>query len=168
MEDKIEVGEYEEVWKDVKGYEGLYQVSNLGKVRSLFRYKKRLKPCKSNIGYEYVNLYKNNKMKRISIHKLVAENFIMKPILEINHKDGDKTNNCVDNLEWVTPKENVIHRFKVLKQEPFRKYKQEKINHSTREGRNKYARIYYQKNKKRILKYQKEWRNKRKFCKCRI
>lgn len=154
----IKVGE---IWKDIKGYEGLYQISNLGEVRSLFRYKKKLKPCKNNIGYEYVNLYKNNKMKRITIHKLVAENFIIKPILEINHKDGDKTNNCVNNLEWVTRKENVIHRFKVLKQEPFRKYKQEKINYSTKEGRNKYAKIYYQKNKKKILKYQKEWRSKK-------
>ena len=98
-------------------------------------------------------------MKRITIHKLVAENFINKPILEVNHKDGNKENNSINNLEWVTTKENIIHRFRVLKQKPYTKYKG--IDWKTKEGINRYSRLYYQKNKERILKYQKQWRQQR-------
>lgn len=156
---EIEVGE---VWKDIKGYEGLYQVSNFGRVKSLFRYKKILKLCKSESGYLCVNLYKNKKMKRITVHRLVAENFINKPTLEVNHKDGNKENNFISNLEWVTTKENIIHRFKVLKQKPYRKYTDENIDWNTKQGINKYARLYYQKNKEKILEYGRQWRKRRK------
>lgn len=112
-----------EIWKDIVGYEGFYQVSNLGRVKSLDRTFERKdgkpyfqKGCiiklKANIhGYKQVNLYRIGKRKTITIHRLVATTFINneygKP--EINHKNGIKTDNMVYNLEWVTRKENVVH-----------------------------------------------------------
>lgn len=90
-----------EIWKDIKGYEGLYQVSNMGRVRSL-KNKIILKPIKNTNGYLKVNLYNNRKMKTFLIHRLVALAFISntenKP--QVNHKDENKTNNCMNNLEW--------------------------------------------------------------------
>ena len=99
-----------EEWKDIKGYEGLYQVSNLGRVKSLKFGKERiLKTGVDRYGYISVNLYKNNKRKLCKVHRLVAEAFIPnlenKP--EVNHLDEDKTNNMVSNLEWCTRNENV-------------------------------------------------------------
>ena len=100
----------EEIWKDIPGYEGLYQASNLGKIRSIYRYKKILKQYK-NYGYLHVQLFKNKKQKYSRVHRLVAQTFIPncenKPY--VNHKDGNKQNNCVDNLEWCTAKENTHH-----------------------------------------------------------
>ena len=94
----------EEIWKDIKGYEGLYQVSNLGRVKNIKR-NKVLKPLERKGGYVNVNLYDRNlKMKTLTIHKLVAlafiENISNYPC--INHKDENKKNNRVDNLEWCT------------------------------------------------------------------
>lgn len=95
-----------ETWKNVRGYEGLYQISDLGRVKSL---KKILKP--SNSEYKRVNLYKNGKIKTYYIHRLVAEAFIPNPENkpQINHKDENKYNNNVNNLEWCTHKENMNH-----------------------------------------------------------
>ena len=101
-----------EIWKDIKKFEGLYQVSNLGNVRSLKR-NIILKPSiasyrkTKNDGYYIVNL----KSKPYYIHRLVAEAFISNSEnkLQVNHIDGNKKNNCVDNLEWVTPSENLRH-----------------------------------------------------------
>lgn len=95
-----------EIWKDIKGYEGLYQVSNLGNVKSL-KTNKNLYYSNSNNGYLRVGLFKN-KRKMFSIHRLVAENFIPNPneYLVVNHKDFNQKNNKVDNLEWCTSKEN--------------------------------------------------------------
>ena len=109
----------EEIWKDIEGYEGIYQVSNLGRVRSLDREVpncnaagyvgtkilrgKILKPLKmANSGYMEVHLKSNGQVKHGRIHRLVAEAFIPNPdnLPEINHKDEDKTNNRADNLEW--------------------------------------------------------------------
>lgn len=95
-----------EIWKDVKGYEGLYQISNIGNVRTLIKNKK-LKINETG-EYDYVIFYKNGTRKCQKIHRLVAENFIENPYnLEcVNHKDENKKNNSVNNLEWCTKKYN--------------------------------------------------------------
>lgn len=97
----------EEIWKDIEGYEGLYQVSNMGRVRSLRR-NIILRQCITN-GYERIILYTNNIPKGYSVHRLVANAFIPNPdnLPQVNHKDENKTNNCVDNLEWCTQKYNI-------------------------------------------------------------
>ena len=102
----------EEVWKDVSGVEGKYQVSNLGRVRSLKFGKERvLKGGITNKGYLQMPLSLNERVKRYQVHRLVAEAFISNPnnLPCVNHKDGNKTNNKVENLEWCTQKQNVHH-----------------------------------------------------------
>lgn len=100
-----------EIWKDVVGYEGLYQVSNLGRVRNI----KRLNILKPHYDgqhrYLQVCLCKNGHPKNLLLHRVVAKTFIPSELdnLEVNHKDGNKTNNNVDNLEWCTRSENLEH-----------------------------------------------------------
>ncbi len=112
-----------EVWKDIKGYEGLYQVSNLGKIRSLRCWTGRiylvrnkiLNPSKNQKGYLQVQLCKNGKRKQCLVHRVVAEIFIShydKKQDIVNHIDGNKLNNIVENLEWCTQKQNVQHAIK--------------------------------------------------------
>ena len=99
-----------EIWKDIEGYEGLYQVSSFGRVKRVTT-GRILKGSKDKDGYLVVGLYKNNTKSTKKIHRLVAQAFIPnhehKP--EINHIDEDKTNNKVSNLEWITRKENLNH-----------------------------------------------------------
>ena len=102
-----------EEWRDIEGYEGLYQVSNLGRVRSLnCRGHKGcigiLTPRLDGKGYEMVALYKEGKARNTKVHRLVAQAFIPNPnnYPQVNHKDEDKTNNNVDNLEWCTNEYN--------------------------------------------------------------
>lgn len=104
-----------EIWKDIKGYEGMYQISNLGRVKS-FKMKKVeheyiLKPYSTKKGYLRVSLSKHNKYKGPLIHRLVATYFLDNPYnyKEVNHKDENKQNNCVDNLEWCDRKYNVLY-----------------------------------------------------------
>ena len=103
----------EEIWKEIVGYDGLYQISNLGRVKSLGNNKtKKEKILKSSVdgdGYLFVKLYKNRKFKSFIVHRLVAEAFIQNPnnLPQVNHKDENKQNNCVQNLEWCTVKYNV-------------------------------------------------------------
>lgn len=110
-----------EIWKDIKGYEGLYQISNFGSVKSLSRVicnnggiytinEKILKPS-NNGGYLQVVLQKDSKIKTIKVHRLVAEAFILNPEgkPQVNHINGIKGDNTVDNLEWSSIKENVQH-----------------------------------------------------------
>jgi hypothetical protein len=117
-----------EVWKDIEGYEGRYLISNQGRVKSLGFFSnplgfsiwvKRIKFLNLHIdryGYVYVSLSKNKHRRSFKVHRLVAQAFILnsenKP--QINHRDGNKQNNCVDNLEWVTQSENNWHAFNVL------------------------------------------------------
>ena len=96
-------------WKSVIGYEDLYEVSSDGRVRSV-RHKK-LKECKQQIdhkGYIRVCLYKNGKTKNARVHRLVLEAFVGKSDLQVDHIDGNKKNNNLSNLEYVTPKENIM------------------------------------------------------------
>ena len=96
-----------EIWKSIKGYEGLYEVSNFGKIKSLKK-KIILKQFKNTNGYFRVKLWKNKKSKQFLVHKLVAESFILNinnfPF--INHIDENKENNCTNNLEFCTAKYN--------------------------------------------------------------
>lgn len=104
-----------EVWKDVKGYEGLYQVSNYGKIKTYYSKIPRLKKTFfDKDGYKKVSLQKNKKPKKFFVHRLVAIAFISNPKnkLEVNHIDGNKQNNYVFNLEWCTRSENELHAYK--------------------------------------------------------
>lgn len=96
-----------EIFKDIPNYEGLYQVSNLGNVYSV-RKKICLKPFNVCGGYKRVTLCSYGVYKHILVHRLVAQAFIDNPnnLPQINHKDENKSNNCVSNLEWCTAKEN--------------------------------------------------------------
>ena len=107
-----------EVWKEVGGFDGDYEVSNYGRVKSFKRYKKGkiLEPGKDSNGYLQVNLYNNKKPHPKSIHRLVLEAF--KPNKDLtktegNHLDGNKKNNYVGNLEWCTHSENLKHAYKL-------------------------------------------------------
>jgi hypothetical protein len=116
----------EEIWRDIVGYEGRYQVSNYGRVRSLdfieqykklgkVNYRKKngtiIKQELTNSGYYVVNLHKNGKLKRNLTHRLVAQMFVPNPLkkLQINHKNGNKLDNHSSNLEWATGSENIRH-----------------------------------------------------------
>ena len=127
----------EEIWKDIKGYEGLYQVSNFGNVKSLDRYIINKNGDKQYFPGKYLNqgisdnylkviLSKNNKQRTFRVHILVARTFIPNPENkpEVNHIDGNKSNNRVDNLEWNTRSENELHAYKNGLSKPSDKQKQ--------------------------------------------
>lgn len=107
-----------EIWKDIKLYEGCYQISNLGRVKSLSRTTSHnhvlpeiiLKPSLCR-GYKIVCLRRNGRYYSGKVYRLVAEAFIPNPENhpQVNHVDEDKTNNCVNNLEWVSVKDNINH-----------------------------------------------------------
>lgn len=157
-----------EQWRPIEGYEGLYEVSNLGKVRSLDRIDctgRRLKgkiliPLMMKNGYLSVFLCKEGKAKHFLIHRLVAQAFILNPegLKEINHKDEDKTNNLVDNLEYCDRKYNMNYGTRTERD----------VQTKIRKGlfdpemcgikdRKEYDRLYNQKNKERIRERNKEW-----------
>lgn len=110
-----------EIWKDIVGYENLYQVSNLGRIKSVERKSKTkgnsyrtlkeriLKPAIVHNGYERVCLFKDKKGKCYRVNRLVAEAFIKNPnnLTQVNHKDENKLNNRVDNLEWCSASYNI-------------------------------------------------------------
>lgn len=113
-----------EIWRDIPGFDG-YQASNLGNIKSLekevwnahqmvARPEKILKPFSDKKGYLRVKLYKNGSHYTKKIHRLVALAFIPNPEgkPEVNHEDGNKTNNRINNLSWATKKENIQHAFK--------------------------------------------------------
>lgn len=103
----------QEIWKDIKGYKGLYQVSNFGKIKRINPKMKILKETDNGNGYKIVGLCKNNKRKNYYVHRLVAEAFIpnLNNFKEINHIDNNKSNNIVNNLEWCTRNYNVKYSY---------------------------------------------------------
>lgn len=118
-----------EIWKDIVGYKGLYKISNHGKVKSLKRlvayscggeriFKERIRKIQTvSKGYKAVILHKNNKPKQHLIHRLIAIHFIDNPESKphINHINLNPSDNRIENLEWCTPSENMIHSFKYNK-----------------------------------------------------
>ena len=117
-----------EEWKDIEGWENKYQVSNMGRIKSVERqvevyspkkngtfiktfYEKLLKPRRSSNNYQNITLYKDGKTYCYTIHRLVANAFIpnINNLEEINHMDGDKTNNSIYNLEWISHEDNIKH-----------------------------------------------------------
>lgn len=125
-----------EIWKDIQGYEELYQVSNLGNVRSKTReweqkhysggkskYKKEgkiLKVQADKNGYMHIDLHKGKKIERVLIHRLVATHFIDNPnkYKYINHIDSNPKNNKVNNLEWCTQSHNILHAYEKGNKKP--------------------------------------------------
>lgn len=109
----------EEIWEDVKGYEGLYKVSKNGLIKSMpkyrFNYELILKNTLNNSGYLVVALYGHKKSgSSLRVHRIVAQAFIPNPEnkKEVNHKNGIKTDNRLENLEWSTRSENALHSYK--------------------------------------------------------
>ena len=113
-----------EIWKDVVGYEGLYEVSNFGRVKNLdqlrmpqnaFHKAKILKPHLDKDGYPRIGMTKNKKRRNYTVHRIVARAFIPNPdnLPQINHKDGVPDNNHVDNLEWCTALYNIRHSVEI-------------------------------------------------------
>ncbi len=103
-----------EIWKDIKEYKGLYKISNFGRVKSFCLSTPRIKCLKkNNSGYMLVNLRKNNKQKMPSVHRLVALHFLSNPekYKQVNHKNGNKLDNTVQNLEWCSSSQNIFHAF---------------------------------------------------------
>lgn len=112
------------MWKSVKNYNSLYEVNEKGEIRSLYhwnghKYEKRKKPyilkqSNTTTGYKKVELVKDGKRKSIKVHRIVATAFIPNPMNKpyINHIDGNPINNCVENLEWCTQHENIVHAYK--------------------------------------------------------
>ena len=133
-----------EIWKDIKGYEKLYQVSNLGNVRRIKFINNRtqkdkikmLKLIKDKKGYLKINLWKNNKSKMFLVHRIVAETFILNPnnLPQVNHKDENKSNNCVENLEWCSKKynNNYGNRLNNIRKKLMEKNVKEKMKNNTK------------------------------------
>lgn len=120
-----------ETWKDVKGYEGYYQVSSCGRVKSTERVYKtkrafrtvpeRIRKLAKVHGYLYCELWKDGRHERFAVHRMVAEAFLENPggLPVVNHKDGNKENNNVSNIEWCTYSENSYHAFRTGLHKPY-------------------------------------------------
>lgn len=166
-----------EEWRPIEGYEGLYEVSNTGRVRSLDMYVKigygnyRLHKGKvisllkkGEYGYIQVNLCYNGKLYKKYVHRLVAQAFIPNPdnLPEVNHKDEDKTNNSVENLEWCDRKYNMNFGTVRIRERDTKIKNGYWSGLSEKEYKKKYSKKYYQENKDRICEQQKEYRRKKK------
>lgn len=117
------LNDLQEIWKNIEGYEGQYQISNLGRVKSLarinyanhFQDERILTPVDHGKGYLLVHLSRGTKVKQIAVHRLVAETFIPNPNNkpQVNHLDEDVTNNRLDNLEWCSSQENLTYGHRI-------------------------------------------------------
>lgn len=184
----------EEIWKPIEGYEGLYEVSSYGRVRSLDRYVKgknesyRLRKgkvlslLKGECGYLQVNLYYNRNIYIKYVHRLVAQAFLPNPdnLPMINHKDEDKTNNNVTNLEWCTAKYNANYGTRNIrvketaikngywsglsKEECHKKWLENNKDYHKkwRENNKDYHKEYYEKNKEKLKDYHHQYYLKKK------
>lgn len=157
----------DEIFRPIEGYEGLYEVSNLGKVRSIgYRKERILKPVIDIGGYSTVHLVKEGKLKWFKVHRLVAQAFIpnTEGLPQINHIDEDKTNNRVDNLEWCTGSYNIrygTHNERMVQTKISNGNADPEMCGLTKDGdRKKYYRLRYQKNREKMRKYQREWARK--------
>lgn len=150
----------QEIWKDIKEYEGLYQVSNLGRVKRLrhkvnsnnggrYTSEMYIKSTDNGNGYKKVGLSKNHKRKNYYVHRLVAEAFIKNEnnFNEINHLDYNRSNNNVENLEWIDRKSNV--QYSVKNRPDYTKATKWYGKYITKDKRYNlfYVRIYYKKEK---------------------
>ena len=171
----------EEIWRPIEGYEGLYEVSSYGRVRSLDKYDSMnrflrgriLRLFTDGLGYLRAQLYSNSKRKSFLVHRLVAQAFILNPdnLPQVNHRDENPSNDNVDNLEWCDGKYNVNYGTRIdrirdirlkngtytgLSKEEYRKKryqeKKDKINEQRRE--------YYRENREKICERQKEYNHK--------
>lgn len=120
----IHMDNIQEIWKDVAGFEGIYQISSHGRLRSNKGMLVR-KLYITQLGYQCITLNRNGRKKTFKIHRLVASAFIANPDNKksVNHKDGNKLNNCTENLEWTTHAENIKHAYEIgLMVSPFIKW----------------------------------------------
>ena len=171
-----------EEWKEIPGYEGLYEVSNMGNVRNVRR-NKLLRLLKTNNRYIRISLCKNGIKTGLTVHRLVAEAFLPNPdnLPEVNHKDEDKTNNRVENLEWCNHKYNMNYGTRNIraketaikngyytglsKEEYRKKYRdknKEKIREKQRGYMREYNKNYYEKNKEKIREHSREYKKNNK------
>ena len=167
-----------EEWRPIEGYEGLYEVSSYGRVRSLDRYVKTcyeayklhkgkiLSPAKDKNGYLKVHLCCNGKHNIIRVHRLVCKAFIPNPdnLPEVNHKDEDKTNNSVDNLEWCDRSYNISYGTRTERQKKtniqngfWTGLSKEEYMKKYNQDRKEYRKKWYQENKDRVCEQQKEY-----------
>ena len=112
MKDQLAKVREAEVWKEVVGYEGRYEVSNMGKVKSLIT-NKIMRTCVSKKGYRVASLYRagEKKTRNYLVHKMVMDSFVGElEGFQVNHVNGDPSDNRLQNLEYVTPRENINHR----------------------------------------------------------
>ena len=176
-----------EEWRPIEGYEGLYEVSNTGQVRSLDRYVKTcyeayklhkgkiLSPAKDKNGYLKVHLCCNGKHNIIRVHRLVALTFLPNPdnLPEVNHKDEVKTNNNVDNLEWCDRKYNNNYGTKIERQKKtniqngfWTGLSKEEYMKKYNQDRKEYKKKWYQENKDKAKEYDKKYyqKNRDRIC----
>ena len=162
--------EKEEIWRDIDGYEMIYQVSNMGRVKRVkgydslghLRNEKILSPVINKDGYLKVGLCKEGNVKMFLVHRLVAQVFIPNPegLPQINHRDEDKTNNRVDNLEWCE------HRYNCNFGTRNERRLQTMISKGLADPElcgidgKEHKRLYYQKNREKELEYKREYRQK--------
>ena len=140
-----------EIWKSVKNFETLYEVSSLGRVRN--KYHKIMKTYFNNSGYCCLKLTNNKKKVAKLVHRLVAEAFIPNPdnllYKEVNHKNEDKTDNRAENLEWVTSAENKQHSIKSGRYDKLKTTKNALGKKHLKNTYSKYHNVSYHKSKKK-------------------